>query len=173
MEKLINWQTKTRKMVDDYKARVSAAANRIITLGAELQSEKDAMTAAAAADDMTTYREHEARMRFLSARIEEAKKEQTAPLLSSAEEALALNKEYNEAIREATAPINARVLDLISDLETILSDLKSIHQNGSINTRLANACRDHNVYLSSYTLGSILSNVLTELKKYAGTVSKL
>ena len=113
-------------MVEDYNARTQAAANRIVTLGNDLQAAKEAMNAAAAADDSAAYQEAESRMRFLTARIEAAKREQVEPLFATREEASALDREYYAALCAAIKPICSRFLETMDEQKTMLEELKAI-----------------------------------------------
>lgn len=118
-------------MVNDYNARVDAAAKRIVTLGEDLQTAKEAMSAAADADNLAAYQEAESRVHFITARIEAAKCEQVAPLFSSPEEAKALDAEYNAAINEAIRPVYAQMDAAMKQLQSALAQLREIRNTAS------------------------------------------
>lgn len=118
-------------MVNDYNARVDASAKRIVTLGEDLQTAKEAMNAAADADDLAAYQEAESRVHFITARIEAAKREQVAPLFSSPEEAKALDAEYKAAINEAIRPVYAQMDAAMKQLQSSLAQLREIRNTAS------------------------------------------
>lgn len=136
MENLNSVLTRMQEMLDAYENRCAAAFDRMDVLNSTLRQEQDAMAAAAAADDMNAYREHEASMRFTTARIEAARQEQVAPLFSGFEEARALAKEYSDA---AAAPIYARMLELINEQEELAKALEQLSNDGY-------ACRNDQRY---------------------------
>lgn len=140
MKNLTTFCEQLTGMVSDYNTRVKAASDRILTLGNELQQAKNAMTAAAEADNMTAYREQEANVRFLTARIEAAKREQVEPLFSSLEEALALDRGYHEAIRKDLAPVYSRLLETVAEQKALIEHL---HSRSNALSGAANAINDH------------------------------
>lgn len=123
LQALLNRMT---AMVEDYNTRTQAAADRIVTLGSDLQQAKEAMNAAAAADAPAAYQEAEARVRFLSARIEAAKRKQVEPLFASTEEADALDHEYRRTLHAAVKSIYARLLETLDAQKGLLAELQAI-----------------------------------------------
>lgn len=121
---------KLKAMCADYDNRVQDASDRIIALGNELQQEKDAMAVAATEDNMEEYRAHEARMRFLNARIDAAKREQVEPMFSSLEEARQIQKEYDNAFNADVRPIYVRFLDLLNEQAALLEELMKLETAG-------------------------------------------
>lgn len=126
MNKLTAICNRMTAMLEEYDARVDAATNRIITLGEEMQTAKEAMTAAAAADDMTTYQEAEARVRYLSARIEAEKSVQIKPVFTDKEAAVAFVQEYRAALHEAIRPVYARLLETMKDQKALVKQLETM-----------------------------------------------
>lgn len=123
MKNLTAFCEQLTSMVADHNDRTQAAADRIRSLGAELQTAKDAMAAAAAADDMTTYREQEANVRFLSARIQATKQEQVEPLFATLEDALALDRGYQAALHKDLKPVYTRLLETMREQKELVSHL--------------------------------------------------
>lgn len=121
---------KLKAMCADYDNRVQDASDRIIALGNELQQEKDAMAVAATEDNMEEYRAHEARMRFLNARIDAAKRKQVEPMFSSQEEAIQIQKEYNDAFRADALPIYKRLLEILNEQDELVKKLKVLEAVG-------------------------------------------
>lgn len=113
-------------MLNNYNARLDAAAKRIVILGEDLQTAKEAMNAAAEADDAAAYQEAESRVHFITARIEAAKREKVAPLFSSSEEARALHAEYDAAVTEAIRPVYEQMEESMKQLQSSLAQLREI-----------------------------------------------
>ena len=124
---MLNIITRMENMLNDYEARKKAAADRILALGAELQQEKDLM---AAADGLDEFAAHDAKVRYLSARIEAAKNEQIAPLFASQADAIKLGKEYQAAFDAAAAPIYTRMLKTIQEQKKLMKELEKLTEEG-------------------------------------------
>lgn len=131
MKHLIEITDRFKSMADAYETRKKDAAERIVSLSNDLQQAKDAMNAAAANDDMVTFQEAEARVRYLTARIEAAKREQVEPIFHDATEAEALHCEYLAAVKDAVKPLYTRLMDTFNEQRAILKELRNIEKENS------------------------------------------
>lgn len=132
MKHLIEITDRFVSMANAYETRKKDAAERIVSLGDELQQAKDAMNTAAANDDMAGFQEAEARVRYLTARIEAAKCEQMEPFFSSKDEAAELAREYHTAVTEAITPLYTRFQAALDELAAVLDQLDKIQTRARV-----------------------------------------
>lgn len=126
MENLIAACDRLTAKMNDHETRVNKAKESAIALEKTLQEEKDAMNTAAAADDVDAYLAHDARVRFLTSRIEATKKAQGEKLHATQADAIADHNEISSAICQALRPIYARLQETMNEQDAIYEELRNI-----------------------------------------------